>query len=331
MRGLPCCCAAALLAGEAARAAEPAPGQARYPTAAITETRDWLVDPIGTPTALTQLDGRTVALGNGLISRVFTLEPDWATWDVATTRGSALRGVSPEATVTLDGIRYNVGGLLPLKDDGRTVCPQPFGLSKVPDNCPTAYFNRSTPLGRNASAFSYVAHTTAPTSAPFPWRPARHAPPVDWPPRGLQLIVNFSCPNAAHAPHRAITISVHYELHDGAPVMTKRLSVHNHAPATVGAQADARVPPDQQGPVNLQPCHIKLPASDWESHWRVASPARAGTRGAQRLQLSGAMASRNLCMQVVKPTAIHGKTQGLLPEQRRSDGLEARRGASRWQ
>ena len=112
-----------------------------------------------------------MALSNGLISRVFTLEPDWATWDVATTRGSALRGVSPEATVTLDGIRYNVGGLLPLKDDGRTVCPQPFGLSKVPDNCPTAYFNRSTPLGRNASA-------TSPTPPPRQAPPSRGDPPA---------------------------------------------------------------------------------------------------------------------------------------------------------
>ena len=53
---------------------------------------------------------------------VFALEPDWATWDVATTRGSALRGVSPEATVTLDGIQYNVGGLVPL-------APWPYRLS----------------------------------------------------------------------------------------------------------------------------------------------------------------------------------------------------------
>ena len=90
-----------LLLGVRGSAASPTPS---YPTQAITERRDWLVEPIPTPTVLRQLDGRTVSLTNGLLARVFTLAPDWSTWDVTTTRGSALRGVSPETTVTLDGI-----------------------------------------------------------------------------------------------------------------------------------------------------------------------------------------------------------------------------------
>jgi hypothetical protein len=294
-----------------------------YPTSVITEERDWLVDDIDTRTALRQLDSRTVALTNGIVSRVFTLAPDWATWDVVTTKGSALRGVSPEATVTLDGIEYYVGGLVALKDDGRTTCPQPFGLTKVADNCPTAYFNRSTPMGANSTAFRYAGHTTTAPVAPFPWTPARHAPPVAWPPHGLQLVVNFTNPTAAHALHRAITVSVHYELYDGAPIMTKWLSFHSAAPPTppsplaAASTAAATVPPDQQGPVCLQPCHLKLPASDWESHWKwlpggaEAAAATNGSTAAQYLQLSGAMASRLLCLQIVQPQAVHGGNDDL--------------------
>lgn len=278
-----------------------------YPTQMITEQRDWLVDEITTRTTLQNLDDRTVALGNGLISRVFSVSPDWSTWDIATSRGSALRGTSPEAKVTLDGIEYNVGGLVPLKQDRKTLCPQPFGLTKVSDNCPTAYFNRSTPMGANASAFSYSGHITTTPTAPFPWTPARHAPHVPWPPHGLQLVVNFTNAQAAHIPHRAVVVSVHYELYDGAPIMTKWLSFHNLAPSST-----TEVPPDQQGPVCLEPCHIQLPASDWESHWR-ALPAPKTTDGlvAERLQLSGAMAARRLCLQIVRPQAFHGENDDL--------------------
>ena len=216
-----------------------------------------------------------------------------------------------------------------LKADGKTVCPQPLGLTKVSDNCPTAYFNRSTPMGANATAFRYAGHRTTAPTAPFPWTPNRHAPPLPWPPHGLQLIVNFTNPAAAHVPHRAVVLSVHYELYDGAPVMTKWLSLHSTAPngssttsesasssphphthhhhghnhrLAVAADA-AAVPPDQQGPVCLQPCHIKLPASGWESHWKALPADKDGsgsTPPAERLQLSGAMASRKL----VRPLPI---------------------------
>jgi hypothetical protein len=261
---------------------------------------------------------------------------------VATTDGSALRGLSPEAKVVLDGIEYNVGGLLPLKDDRKTPCPQPFGLPKVADNCPTAYFNRSTPYGRNLSAFNYAAHAVMAPIAPFPWSPARHAPPVPWPPRGLQLVVNFTAPAAAaRAAHRSVTISVPYELYDGAPIMTKWLSFHNTAtdnaddvgaepppdnqpppplpPTAKQGRQQGRVPPDQQGPICIQPCHLELPASDWESHWILLPAGTAPTSSAasavsprtQQLQLAGAMAGRKLCLQIVKAQQFHGGNDNL--------------------
>ena len=68
---------------------------------------DWLVHlPVQMPApSLLLLDNRTVALTNGLLARVFTFAPDWATWDIQTARGSAIRAVSPEGFVSLDGVR----------------------------------------------------------------------------------------------------------------------------------------------------------------------------------------------------------------------------------
>ena len=59
-------------------------------------------------------------LGNTLFSRVFASTTDgaWATWDLQTSHGSALRAMSPEAIVTLDNISYNIGGLVPVNSDG---------------------------------------------------------------------------------------------------------------------------------------------------------------------------------------------------------------------
>ena len=72
-----------------------------------------------------QLDAKTIALTNGLLARVFAIDPFFATWDIATSRGSAIRAVSEEATVTLDGRTYLVGGAIPLLDDTSGACPLP--------------------------------------------------------------------------------------------------------------------------------------------------------------------------------------------------------------
>jgi hypothetical protein len=62
-----------------------------------------------TPQLLDLGDG-TIALTNGYIARVFVTTPFFATWDMVTAQGSALRGLSDEATVTLDNTTYSIGG-----------------------------------------------------------------------------------------------------------------------------------------------------------------------------------------------------------------------------
>ena len=54
------------------------------------------------------------------VAGVFAIAPFFATWDVSTARGSALRAISDEALVTLDGRNYSVNthGALPTMSEG---------------------------------------------------------------------------------------------------------------------------------------------------------------------------------------------------------------------
>jgi hypothetical protein len=301
------------------------------PTLHIDAPSDWLLqsDPRASPNIveLRQLDNQTIALTNGLLARVFAVAPFFATWDIATSKGSALRGISEEATVTLDGRTYNVGGAFPLLDDG-SACPLPHGVGPT-NNCPTAYMNRSTPYGPNASAFTYMAHWTSKPTAPFPWRRARHAPDMPWPPLGLRLSVNMSAPADCAPAHKDVVVTMHYEMYQGIPAMSKWLTVthtgtgvdngdangslgnnpvashehghshtHEHTHDRAHSHSHSRVglPVDQTGPINIQACDTTLPPSDWESRW-LLTPDVAGL-----VRLSG---GRSLCLAITQGQAYH--------------------------
>jgi hypothetical protein len=68
---------------------------------------DWLrsPDPVAAFPATVTSDGATVTLSNGLITRVFTISPNWFTSEYRSEAGagtSFLRGVSPRARVFFD-------------------------------------------------------------------------------------------------------------------------------------------------------------------------------------------------------------------------------------
>ena len=67
---------------------------------------DWLVTTITQPVEFQQLDSTTYQLTNGLISRIFTLSPDFGTINFYsyTAEASLMRAIYPEAMVTIDGV-----------------------------------------------------------------------------------------------------------------------------------------------------------------------------------------------------------------------------------
>ena len=172
---------------------------------------DWLVTDIDIQTKLVKLDSKTIRLTNGIISRDFSISPDFTTVNYYSheKQSSLLRAISPEALISLDGIYYNIGGL---------------NVS-----IPRAYLNRTAlneSMQIDQDAFHFVSYKTAKPEAPFPYIPKRGAPKdINWPPKGLRLDVTFKAPYWAPLYHKMITVTVHYEMYDSHPIMTKWISI----------------------------------------------------------------------------------------------------------
>ncbi len=183
--------------------------------------------------------GETLTLSNGLISRVFTLTPDFGTVDFRslTTGKSILRAISPEAFITIDGIQYAIGGL--------------------EASVKHSYLNRSSlTLTVNPNAYHYVSYSLSSPEAPFHWEPGlRHSPSdANWPPKGLTLNVKFVSPNASKA--ISPTIYVHYEMYQGAPILAKWVSVeYDSGPIIVIDQLTVEYLPTQKpyAPLSFAP------------------------------------------------------------------------------
>ena len=77
-----------------------------------SQRNDWLVHPFGHPASVEEMDNRLI-LNNGLIRRTFVTSPNFATVDYTNqiTDSSLLRGIKPEAILTIDGHPFEVGGL----------------------------------------------------------------------------------------------------------------------------------------------------------------------------------------------------------------------------
>ena len=143
---------------------------------------DWLID--GTPfVAELQQDEaqQEITLTNGLIARTFRIAPNAATvgFDLLATGEALLRGVKPEARVTLDGIDYAVGGLQ----------GQPNYAFLRPEWINT--------LTVDPKSFQFVQYTVGDVEAPMAWKAVRHhAPDVVWPPKGIHLRMEYRMPGA---------------------------------------------------------------------------------------------------------------------------------------
>lgn len=153
---------------------------------------------------------------NGLISRTWRLAPNAATvaLDNLMTGESLLRGVKPEATVSLDGDTRPVGGLIGQVEYG--------------------YLRREwlEEMAADPAAFRLRGFDTGPTQAPFSWEGRRgSAAELPWPAPGIRLDLHFSPPPAET--NADLGVSVHYELYDGMPLLCTWLTIRNDSGATV--------------------------------------------------------------------------------------------------
>lgn len=173
---------------------------------------DWLVVGVREPAKLEHPpDKKEIVLTNSLVKRAFRTTPNFATVDYANlmTGAAAIRGVKPEAIVELDGRRFEIGG-----------------LKGQPDY---AYLDPAwlEGLTSNPEAFEFTGFTTGKPKARYYWEPKRHSPEIPWPPRGLTLTANFRPPESVRDKYGGLTVSVHYEIYEGIPVLAKWLTIVN--------------------------------------------------------------------------------------------------------
>jgi hypothetical protein len=177
---------------------------------------DWLITPPDQPVELQvqpAADGQSarLALHNGLIARSFYVGPDLACYSYRNLRTDAelLRAVKPEMRVKLDGVWYDVGGLV-----GEPI---------------RSYFIEDWLKGMRAdpTRFQFKGLTTGAPVARYPWTPKFNAPAVPWPPKGMRVSMHYAAPPAVVERHGELRLSVHYEMYQGLPVMSKSFTLEN--------------------------------------------------------------------------------------------------------
>ncbi|MBL9121573.1 MAG: hypothetical protein JNL80_16825, partial [Phycisphaerae bacterium] len=188
------------------------------PTASQT---DWLVNASAFVAEVKVADGASsVTLTNGLLRRTIRLSPNAATvaFDNLMTDAAELRSVRPEATVTIDGKTIPVGGLKG-QDVHNFLRPESLDQLTAIDG-----------------AFAYTGHRIGRTQERFAWRPRPQwlSRPVAWPPPGVSLELDFRPADSAPS---GVTVTVHYELYDAIPLLSKWITVDNggSSPITLDA------------------------------------------------------------------------------------------------
>ena len=206
--------AGCLVLNAPAGAATPGPAAAlgEEPDWDKTPRTDWLLDGSRYKAGVyrTRRAGQIV-LSNGLVRRTFRLAPNAATvgLDNLMTGQAMIRGVKPEAVVTIDSVRYDVGGLTGQPNYAYLT---PEWLAK---------------LKADPKAFQFVGLEVGKPAERFAWKRVRHhAAGAKWPPAGAYLRMDYAMPGPKK-PKGAVRVSVHYELYDGVPVMSKWITVHN--------------------------------------------------------------------------------------------------------
>jgi hypothetical protein len=171
---------------------------------------DWLISRTQPASTVTEdASGRQVSLSNGLVRRVWRLKPDCATvaFDNLVTGTSIIRGVKPEAMLTVDGSGVPVGGL--------TGQPEYAYMQ-------TAWLDT---MKADAKALHCTGFERVPVAPRIQWKRVRYAANEQWPPKGAGLVFHYS--------GRGLQVDVHYEIYDGLPAIAKWLVVRNASPQAV--------------------------------------------------------------------------------------------------
>lgn len=179
------------------------PGLSRYDKLA---TVDWLVTPIAQKAEVIT-EGKNVILYNGLVKRVFRIEPNVACIDYKNLSNGQqlLRGVKPEARITVNDKEYSIGGLVGQKENAYLL---PEWLDK---------------MTVGPEDFLFVSHTVSDIK-PFINFKAKTWGINQKQPTGKHIAFKYKAQAEAV---KGLEVTVNYELYDGIPLIVKWVSIEN--------------------------------------------------------------------------------------------------------
>ncbi|MDE0959610.1 MAG: hypothetical protein OSB09_02415 [Planctomycetota bacterium] len=153
------------------------------PIISLAQRTDWLIDPSPYVAGVYRGDNeQELILSNGLVRRTFRIFPNLATvaLDHLITGESVLRSVRPEARITIDGVTWNIGGLL----------GQPNHAFLRPE-----WVEKMT---TDPAAFQLTGWEVGPIEERMAWKRVRHhAPDATWPPAGVAVRFDLQGPPPA--------------------------------------------------------------------------------------------------------------------------------------
>jgi len=172
-----------------------------------TAQTDWLIQPIQQKANI-NIQDNYIELNNGLAKRIFYIGPNIACIDYTNLSNGQqlLRSIEPEARVVMDGQMYNIGGLI-----GQTE---------------KAYLIKGSEkkLLSDKNAFQFKGYHIDTIAHYIQWKS------TTWnsnkkQAKGKSIRFDFIAPNN-HLSN--LTISVHYNLYDGIPLITKWIEIKNN-------------------------------------------------------------------------------------------------------
>ena len=173
---------------------------------------DWLIQPTAKKAAIF-FENKQLTLDNGLVRRVFLLDPNASCirYTNLTNGQELLRSIEPEARLVLNGQSYNVGGLSGQKEK--------------------AYLKLNVEkfLQKKDSDFVFTNYSISEIKPFINWKPntwLTHSNQATGKTVTLHFISNLPA-------LKNILVQVHYEIYDGLPLITKWVSVENKSNTSI--------------------------------------------------------------------------------------------------
>lgn len=172
-----------------------------------TAQTDWLIQPIQQKANI-NIQDNYIELNNGLAKRIFFIGPNLACIDYTNLSNGQqlLRSIEPEARVVIDGQMYNIGGLIGQTEKAYLIKGSEKKL--LSDN------NAFQFKGYHIDTIAHYIQWKSTT-----WNSNKNQA------NGKSIRFDFIAPNN-HLSN--LTISVHYNLYDGIPLITKWIEIKNN-------------------------------------------------------------------------------------------------------